>query len=88
MTEPDLVTAMDILDEYGQETLDRMEDFGWHHTDERGQPFWSINVAADILGLIALTEREEATRAAEGPRCPTDCHGTVLEDTSEGDSDA
>jgi hypothetical protein len=58
MTEPDFITSQDILNEFGQETRDRMLDFGQPHTDE-GQPYWPRSVAADLLELIGIEDEIE-----------------------------
>jgi hypothetical protein len=58
MSEPDIITAEDIRSEHGEEMLDRMLDFAWHRIDDRGQPYWLAGVAADILGLIEIEDRE------------------------------
>jgi hypothetical protein len=59
MDEPRLVTAAEILREQGREIFDRMLGFGWHHTDDRGEPFWTEDKAVDILILIDIADREE-----------------------------
>jgi hypothetical protein len=59
MDEPGLVTAAEILQEYGRETLDRMLAHGWHHTDDHGEPYWTEDRAVDILALIEIEDKED-----------------------------
>jgi hypothetical protein len=56
MSEPDVVTAADIVHEHGRETLDRMLVYGWHYTEERGEPYWTVDRAEEILGLPAIED--------------------------------
>jgi hypothetical protein len=51
MTVPDIFTAEEILREHGRETRTRMLAYGLHYPDERGEPYWTVDRAEDILGL-------------------------------------
>ncbi len=52
------VTFKEVLASYGKEFADKALGFGWHHTSQDGEPFWTEDEFNDICGLI---ERECAS---------------------------
>jgi hypothetical protein len=58
MSDSDIITAEEVLREHGREILDRMLAFGWHHTDDRGMPYWTTDRAVDIFGLMEIQDTE------------------------------
>jgi hypothetical protein len=66
MSEPDIITAEEILRDHGREILDRMLAYGWHHTDDRGQPYWTYEEAERIFGLMAAEDEAEDREVMRG----------------------
>jgi hypothetical protein len=56
MDEPGIITAEEIEREHGREILDRMLAYGWHHTDDWGQPYWTHEEAERIFGLMEMED--------------------------------
>ena len=54
-----MMTYQDVIATYGQAFANRAMSYGWHHTDQNGEPFWTEERFEDILGLI---KREDVSK--------------------------
>jgi hypothetical protein len=52
MDEPTVVSAQDIISEFGRDVYELMPSYRLHHLDDRSRPFWTSDVAASLLELI------------------------------------
>jgi hypothetical protein len=53
----DVITASEIIREHGRAYYDRMLEFRLRHHDQRGRPYWTLEEAERIFGLIEIEER-------------------------------
>jgi hypothetical protein len=90
---PDLVTWSDAVRDLGREGASMAPGYRFHHTDDRGKPYWTREEYERVLGLLEIehpplvTHRHssnEDVRRRKGPRPAATGPGPVVDTSSTG----